>query len=157
MRNARSYAVQAQLTTVTTAKTLAQIKAGAASPLYIDYISVEGQSDVADAMEILLLRKSVAATVTAFTPTPLNESAGTEQVALAVGGTAATGTNASAEGTDGDILDRWSVSVQAGGGLQIWFPEGQIMVGAGAIIALKLNNTITSATLTVTVHFSEVG
>lgn len=157
MRNARSYAIQAQVATVTTAKTLIQLATGAVTPAWIDYLSVEGQSDIADAMEIILVRKSAAATVTSFTPFPLMQGGGTEQIANAVGGVNLTGTNASVEGTDTDILYRWSVSVQAGGGLQIWFPEGAVLVGAASFIGLKLNNTITSQTLTANLHFTELG
>ena len=157
MRNARSYAIQAQFTTVTTSKTLIQLATGATTPAWIDYVSCEGQSDVADAMEIILVRKSGAATVTSFTPLIMMQGAGTEQIANAVGGAALTGTNASAEGTDTDVLFRWSVSVQAGGGLQIWFPEGLVLVGAASFIGLKLNNTITSQTLTASLQFSELG
>ena len=152
------YTINHNAIVVATAITIIQYKAGAANKARVVRFSIsQGLSETSTQEQIQLLRKTVAATVTSFTPLILAEGAGTEVVAAAVGGTSATGTNASAEGTDGDILYRWSVSVQAGGGLQIWFPEGLVQVGAAGIVALKLNNTITSATLTVTMQFSEFG
>lgn len=155
--NTREYAVTASLATITTAKTLIQVKAGSATPLWISYIAVDGSSDTADGMDITIVRKSAAATVTSFTPLLLNATAGTGQVAQAAGGTSATGTNASAEGTDGDILWRRQASVQSGGGVAERFADGEILVAAGGIIGLKSNITITSATLTATLYFVEIG
>lgn len=135
------YAVHAS-GAVTTAKTLIQIKAGAATPLELLEAGCSGQSDTADAMEILILRLTAAATVTSFTPLELSESG---PAADAAGGTAATGTDASANGTAGDILVRVNASVQAGGGFY-WSKNmggARIYVPAAGFLALKSNITIT--------------
>lgn len=150
----RQYAITQSIAGNTTARTLIQIKAGATTPLWLDYVAVDGQSDVADAMDITIVRKSAAATVTSYTPLLVDPGG---PAADAVGGTAATGHTATVEGTDGDILFRRSVSVQAGGGLAERFAPGEIVVAAAGIIAIKHNITITSQTLTVTVLFTEIG
>ena len=127
---------------VTTAKTLIQIKAGAAIPLDLVEASITGQSDTADALEALILRKSSAETVTSFTPLELMEAG---PAAAAAGGTSATGHTATTEASDSDILVRQNVSVQAGGGF-FWSRNmggARIHVPAAGFIALKSNITIT--------------
>lgn len=139
--NGAQYAVEAS-GAVTTAKTLIQIKPGAAMPLELVEVGVDGQSDTADAMEILILRLSAAATVTSYTPKELMEDG---PAAAAVGGTAATGVDASANGTASDILVRRNASVQAGGGF-FWSRNmggSKIFVPAAGLIAVKSNITIT--------------
>lgn len=135
------YAVHSSSAT-TTAKTLIQIKAGAATPLEIIEAGCSGQSDTADAMEILILRITSTATVTSFTPLELVEAG---PAADAAGGTSATGIDASSNGTAGDILVRQNVSVQAGGGF-FWSKNmggARIYVPAAGFLALKSNITIT--------------
>ena len=89
--------------------------------------------DTTNQQPVELIRKSVAATVTSFTPIVLRA---TDAAADAVGGTAATGTDASAEGTDGDIVHLDSFNILNG-----WFyvpvPEERITVAPSGIIALK--------------------
>ena len=128
---------------VTTAKTLIQIKAGAAMPLDLVEVRVDGQSDTADAMEILILRKTAAATVTDFTP--IEDMEAGPAAAATGGGGNTTGTMASGEGTDGDVLARGDASVQAGGGF-FWSRNmggRKIHVPAAGFIAVKSNITIT--------------
>lgn len=140
-----------------------QIKAGAGTPLWLDYISCHGSSDTSDAMELILARVSAAASsMTAFTPVLLEETVTADKVASAVGGTGSTAVYASGagqtDGTKGDILGRWYVSVQAGGGLDIWFPPMHIVVkgATSGILGLFVNNAITSSDLVFVAHFTEI-
>ena len=149
------YVVEAKIATVTTAKTLIQVKAGATNPLELIRVELsQTTSEVSDTGEFLILEKSVAATVTSFTPRPYNRGLG--PVAKAVGGTAATGTDASAEGTDGDVLYRRGFNVLNG---HVWLPtpKERIVLDAAQIIALKSGETISSATLVALLVFEELG
>lgn len=153
----RQYAVTLSNATETTAKTQQQIKAGATTPLWINYVAMDGSSDIADGTDAILVRKTAgAATVTSFTPLLYLETAGTGQIAQAAGGATATGTDASAEGTDGDVLWRRQCSMQSGGGASEWFPEGMILVKATGLIGLKHNLAVTSTTITTQTIFSEI-
>lgn len=149
------YAVHASIATVTAAKTLIQIKAGATTPLELLRcgVSFSAFSETSDTAEITILRKSAAATVTSFTPLLYN---GIDAAADAVGGTAATGHTATVEGTDGDILYREAVNVLAG--FQ-WLPtpEERLIVPSAGIVAIKSNLAITSATAHAIAIFREIG
>jgi hypothetical protein len=132
---AATYSVRLTPTAQTTAKTLVQLKAGAA-PLEI--VEVRFSQITKITSEILLLqaiRKSAAATVTSFTPLKLDTSSAT---ALAVGGTAATGTNASAEGTDGEIPFETHWNIINGEFVYLPVPEARIWVPQAGIIGFKL-------------------
>lgn len=143
-----------QKITVTAAVTLLQVKAGATFPLELIRASVtNATSETSDTLHAQVLRKSVAATVTSFTPLLVNP---TYPVAKAVGGTAATGHTGSAEGTDSDILDEEGVNV-LNGYRQIWLPEERPVVAAAGIIALKSALAISSADLVCIMVFGELG
>ena len=97
---------------------------------------------------IEIVRKSAAATVTSFTPLLLSPN---DAAAQAVGGTSATGINATVEGTDGDILWQEGPNIL---GSWVWqrgrVGQEEIWVSGGGIIALKtVSGTITSAYATV--------
>ena len=147
------YSVVGSTATLTTAKTLIQIKAGAATSLEIlrAWIS-QTTSETSDTSEAQVLRKSATATVTSFTPLLFEVS---DQAAKAVGGTSATGINASGEGTDGDILIREGFNVLAG---WTWLPtpEERIFVEPAGFIGLKFNVNISSATLVYGMIFREL-
>lgn len=148
------YTVHASVATVTTAKTLIQIKAGSASAVEILRAWITNGSVTADDnVEGVIVRKTAAATVTSFTPILHDPS---DQAAKAVGGTSATGHSASVEGTDGDIVIREGFSVLAG---WIWLPtpEERVVVPQAGIVAVKSNITIASATLIAGVTFREIG
>lgn len=85
-------------------------------------VSYDGASGTAIPVICQLLDGDVAATVTALTP----ETYGNNQqpASLCVGGTAATGYNASVEGTMTTVtaIDQQHVHPQSGYG--VWFPEG---------------------------------
>lgn len=156
---ARDYGVHFNIATVTTALTLAQIKAGATTPLQIVHYRVGGTAgtnyNVSNGAELQLVRKSAAATVTSFTPLVYGETAGTPQIAQAVGSTTGTGVNgAAASGTDGDIIHRVDVNFQAGAGYEyIWVPGmPEIWVKATGIIALELGTA--PATVTISGHIA---
>lgn len=148
-----TYHVEMPSTAITAAKTLLQIKAGAA-PLEILWFALsQVTKTTSELLQIQILRKSAAATVTSFTPLKLNPAAPS---ALAVGGTSATGYNASAEGTDTDILfkDHWNV---LNGNYQyLPTPEDRIWVPQAAIIGIKLNTApAASMTMILSCHFVE--
>jgi hypothetical protein len=86
-------------------------------------ISFDGIDPVAAPGQVTLIDTDVAATVTTLTP-ELWES-GFGQASLCVGGTSATGYNASAEGAIGAsrILDPQEVHPQTG--YAVWFPTGR--------------------------------
>lgn len=135
--SSRVYSVHMTRVAVTGAITLLQIKAGATVPLQLIRASIsQSSSTTSTQLPGQINRKSAAATVTSFTP-KLNGPV-TDPAASAVGGTAATGTSASAEGTDGDILfqDVWNYLTG------FVFAPGTTrefkFVDAAAIIGLKL-------------------
>lgn len=140
-----TYALRMPPTAVTTAKTLVQVKAGA-SGLWIVGGRISQTTKTASEQLILQwLRKSVAATVTSATPLKYNPN---DPAALAVGSTSGSGYNASAEGTDTDILDEDVFNVLNGGWQDIPVPDGRIWVPQGGIAALKLN-TAPAASMTI--------
>ena len=148
------YSVTVSIAAVTTAQTLIQIKAGATTPLELLRAEVsQTTTETSDTAEFVIRRKTVAATVTSATPLLYLPSG---PVADAVGGTAATGTDGSAEGTDSDILYQRGFNVLNG---HTWLPtpEGRIIVGSAGIIALISNITVSSATLVAHVVFREFG
>ncbi len=119
---------------VTGAITLVQLKAGATSSCEILRAWCSQETlDASDQQPIDIVRKSVAATVTSFTPLLIRP---TDAVADAVGGTAATGTDASVEGTDTDIVHVDCFNILNG-----WFyvpvPEERIWVAPAGIIGLR--------------------
>jgi hypothetical protein len=148
------YTVKIKISAVTTAKTLIQIKAGTASALEILRAWLtQSNVTVDDNAEALILRKTAAATVTSATPVLHDPS---DQAAKAVGGTTATGTNASTEGTDGDELIHEGFSILAG---WTWLPtpEERIIVPQAGFIALKSAIDVTSADIVCGITFREIG
>lgn len=139
------YTVRLAPTAITAAKTLIQVKAGATG---LDIIrariyqvtKVQGEN-----LAVQMLRKSAAATVTSATP--LKTNAG-DPASLAVGSTSATGVNASAEGTDTDILDEDVWNVIGGGWFEYPIPEDRIRVPQAGIFGFKLN-TAPAASMTI--------
>lgn len=131
---------------VTTAKVLMQLDMASGGYADIVEVAVDGQSDTADAMEIVVARYSVASTSgTSFTPLELVEAGG---AANTTNGTGNTGVLFTSEGTIGDIIMRRNASVQAGGGF-FWarglggVKPTKIHVDNGGIIGVKSAITIT--------------
>jgi len=123
---------------VSTAITILQIKTGAASPAEIlrAWINQRGSTTSAQE-EITLLRKTAAATVTtgAVGTHVFKHRNGDPTPDLSLG-TAATGVIGTAEGTDGDIIERYGFNVLSGWE-KVYLPEERIVIPAGGIVALK--------------------
>src|SRR5262245_32137013 len=99
----RVYKVALSAVSVSSAITLIQLKAGATVPLQLVRATISQSSSTTSTQQrVQINRKSAAATVTSSTPVILGPV--TDPAASAVGGSSATGTNASAEGTDSGIL-----------------------------------------------------
>lgn len=151
----RVYTVSMTRVAVTAAITLLQLKAGATVPLQV-IRAVIGQSSSTTSTQqsVQFNRKSSAATVTSFTP--LINGPVTDPAASAVGGTSATGTNASSEGTDTNILvqDVWNY---LNGWLYLPTPKEYLFVDAATILGLKFPVAPgSSVTITADIHFEEL-
>jgi hypothetical protein len=147
------YVVNMTAVSISTAITILQVKAGADAALELLRVSCWQSSLTTSAMQrIQLLRKTAAATVTSFTPllTSPNDAA-----AKAVGGTSATGTNASAEGTDGDIMVNEVFNILSGW-LYLPVPEERIQVIPAGIIALKFPAAPAAMNVTAQIIFREI-
>lgn len=145
----RVYSVRMIKVAVTGAITLLQIKAGATTTLKMMRAWCSQSNQTSSVMQdIVILRKSVAATVTSFIPLLLDPG---DAASAAIGGTSATGTNASGEGTDGDELvpDNFNV---LNGWLWVPTPEERIIVPPSGIIGLKFP-TAPGSSMTVSAGF----
>lgn len=133
-----TYVVNHNAIPVSTAITIIQIKAGASTPLELLRAHVsQGISETSTQEQILILMKTVAATVTAQTPGLWPNGGAGPIAASAVGSTTGTGITATAEGTDGQILVNEGFNIVSG---WTWVPSSEkerILVPAGSIIALK--------------------
>lgn len=148
------YYAEMPSTAITASKTLVQIKAGAAPIDIIEIILSQVSKTSSELLEIQLLRKSAAATVTSFTPLKFNPG---DPAALAAGGTSATGYNASSEGTNTDILRKEHWNVLNGVWQYLPVPEARIRIPQAGIFGLKLNtNPAASMTMIACVIFAEV-
>lgn len=150
---ARAYSVTLPATSIASAISLIQIKAGSTSGLTILRAQVsQSNVSVSSMVGIEIVRKTAAATVTSATPTPLLTN---DAAAQAVGGTAATGYNATVEGTDGLALLVDSFNV-LNGWLYLPVPEERILVPPSGIIAVKFLTTPATANWQGTVIFQEL-
>lgn len=154
------YTLKSANQTVTTIRTLCQLKAGAAAPCKILRAVVSARGVTASAMQqVGIYRATVGSTVTAaILGTSLLDDTGGNVAAACTLGTAATGIAASAEGTytsdhiyddDFNVLQGWE---------KIFTPAEQIIVPGGGILVLLLPvapgaSTVFDATLT----FQELG
>lgn len=153
MPNGYTYAVRLTPTAQTAAKTLIQIKTGAAPIELLSFRINQITLKATEMWSLQIIRKSATATVTSFTPLQYNPG---DPASLAVGGTSATGTNASAEGTDGDIDFESYWNIISGEYLWLPVPEERIWVPQTAFIALKLNTAPSaSSTIGCTVVYRE--
>ena len=129
------YVVRLAPTAFTASRTLIQIVAGAAAIDLVGATISQITKSTAELLRIQILRKTVAATVTSATPILLNAG---DSVSLAVGGTTLTGVNASAEGTDGDVLADGVWNVLNGEYNILDIPEMRRRVPQAGIVGLKL-------------------
>lgn len=149
------YTVAGEISGVTTAKTLLQIKAGPNIVVEILRMWVtQSTGDISDTSAIQILRKTAAATVTSVTPRKHENG---DQAAASVGGTAASGIDASVEGTDGDIIPTEGFNLLGQGFVWAPIPEERIWIPPAGFLAIRLDVDITSATLIVGATFREVG
>lgn len=147
------YYAEMPATAIAAAKTLLQIKAGAAPLELLEFRLSQITKTTSELLEVQILRKTAAATVTSFTPLELQPAG---PVALAVGGSSATGYNASAEGTNGDILFKSHWNVLNGEYVYLPVPEARIWVPQGGFIGIKLNTApAASMTMILTALFQE--
>jgi len=147
------YLVNRRVTT-STAITVIQILAGTAAPIEV-LRAWTNQSDSATSAEtgIQLIRKSAAATVTAFTPLLVVPG---QSAAAAVGGVAATGITATAEGTNTDILVDEGFNV-LNGWLYLPVPEERIVMDGAGILGLLFPVAPASALYESGIIFRELG
>jgi hypothetical protein len=148
------YVVNMTRVSVSAAITLIQLQAGATNRLEIVEARVSQSNSTTSTMQpVQIMRKSAAGTVTSFTPLLLSTG---DAVSTAVGGAAATGTNASAEGTDTDILVQDVFNI-LNGWLYLPVPEQRPVVDGAGIIGLKLPVAPGSAlTITASITFKEL-
>lgn len=127
-----------QSSTVSTAITLLQLKAGANNGFVIIRASLTQYGSTTSVQEtISIVRKSVAATVTAaIAGTTLLFRDPNQATASLSLGTSATGVTGASEGTDGDVPLQEGFNV-LNGWLYIPVPEERLYVPPGGIIALK--------------------
>lgn len=114
-----------EVATTAALKTLLQVATPAGTDIRIHGwgISFDGISATAEPGKVVLVDTAGAATVTSLTPDKFESD--DAPASLCVGGVAATGSNASAEGTPGAsrILDGQDVHPQTGYG--VWFAEAR--------------------------------
>lgn len=148
-----AYVVNHNAIVVSTAITIIQIKAGASTPLRLLRAHVsQGLLETSTQEQVIILRKTAAATVTSFTPLPYGPNT---SAAAAAGGTAATGITATVEGTDGDILVNEGFNILNGWTWVAASEAEKIVVPAAGIIALKFPVAPASATFRAFVVFEE--
>jgi hypothetical protein len=149
------YTAYMNAVSVSGAITLVQIKAGTSRAVELLRVSVSQSGSTSSTMQrIQINRKSAAATVTSFTSLAMRNG---DSAADAVGGTSATGTNATVEGTDTNILivDTFNI---LNGWLWVPVPEERITLPAGGIIGVKFPAAPGAAlTVTASIVFAEIG
>lgn len=106
-----------------TAKTVLQVATPATTDIKILAwsVSFDGASGTAIPVICQLLDGDVAATVTAYTPDPYGNNL--QPASLCVGGTSATGYNASVEGAMTTVTTHDQQHVHPQSGYGVWFPE----------------------------------
>jgi hypothetical protein len=149
------YTAYMNAVSVSGAITLVQVKAGTSRAVELLRVSVSQSGSTSSTMQrIQINRKSAAATVTSFTSLAMRNG---DSAADAVGGTSATGTNATVEGTDTNILivDTFNI---LNGWLWVPVPEERITLPAGGIIGVKFPAAPGAAlTVTASIVFAEIG
>jgi len=113
----------------------------------------QNQATTSAFVRISIVRKSAAATVTAFTPLQYDTG---DAAAKSVGSVSGTGINATVEGTNTDVIDVQSVNVLTP---YLWIPkpEEEIIVPPSGIVGLVFPGGGGSNTWTCTLVFEELG
>lgn len=121
-------------TSVSVAKTLIQLKAGAACVCHILRAVITQTASTTSTMQrVQLIRTATAATVTSFTPVPMHPG----DTSTSIGGASATGVNATAEGGTPSVVLEESFNI-LNGFFYIPLPEERILVPPGAFLSLAL-------------------
>lgn len=153
---ARTYVINDSRAT-STAITVLQIKAVNSSVEIIRAWANQTSSTTSAQCNIMLVRKSTPATVTALTPLLMD---GGDAASRAVGGTAATGRTASNEGVNADILIEEGFNV-LNGWLYLPVPEERIVLSPATATLATLGLTFVSAPPSATwdfgIVFREIG
>ena len=151
----RTYTVKMENTSVSAAITLIQIKPGISSVVILRVKVSQSSSTTSAMLDVSLGTCTGTATVTSATPTPHDIDGA---AAKAVGGTSATGVNASGEGTTRTDIKRSSFNVLTG---YEWIPtpEERIEVpgGGGTFFYLTLPIAPSATTFNAEVTFGELG
>ena len=129
------YVVRMAPTALTTAKTLIQVVAGAAAFDVVKATVSQVTKSTSELLRIQLVRKTTVATVTTFTPLKTNPG---DPDSLAIGGTSLTGVNATAEGTNGDVLEDEVWNILNGTWNYLPIPEGRKRAAQVGNLALVL-------------------
>lgn len=155
--SSRVYCINVTRLAVTGAITLMQIKAGASTPLQLlRCAGAQSSSTTSTQLSVQINRKSAAATVTPFVPLLLGPA--DDPAAKAVSGAAATGTNASAEGTDTDVLWQDVFNYVPLGWLWLPSEKERIHVPPAGIVGCKFPVApATSVTITSQMLWEEIG
>lgn len=130
----RVYVLTLGAVSVSAAISLVQVVTGAKAPLQIIRATVSQSSSTTSTQQRVQLnkKKTTAATVTSQTPALLGPS--TDPAANAVGGTALSGVNASAEGTD-DVVSFQDVFNYLNGWIFLPTPKEYLFVDVGGVTA----------------------
>lgn len=143
------YQVALPPTSISTAKTLIQIKPVTA-PIYVVRVTLNQLTKTSTEFWRFQLKRwtggFTAGTVTSFTPTQTGGSQ--DPASLAVGGTSATGYNATVEPSGGTatILDRRGWNLLNGEFLDIPIPEGRREIRSGELFTVELITVPAQAT-----------
>jgi hypothetical protein len=129
------YVVRMAPTALTAGKTLIQVVAGAAPFDVIGAKVSQVTKSTSELLRIQLLRKTAVATVTSATPLLTNPS---DPVSLAIGGTSLTGVNATAEGTNGDVVEDAVWNILNGTWEYLPIPEARKRAAQAGNLALVL-------------------
>jgi len=149
----RYYTIKHDAISVTGAITIIQLKAGTGVVCRIVRLEIsQSLSTTSAQVRTQIVRKSAAATVTSYTPLLMD---GGDNAAKSVGGTAATGITASAEGTNTDILHSATWNALSGY-LYLPVPEERIVIPAAGIIGV-LFPAAPTLTITAELVFEEIG
>lgn len=132
-----NFSVSAQAQTIATAITILEITAQAAAALFVTGAWISCATTTVGTARIQLLKKSATITGTATPPTPVMTN-----------GTGASGATikwkATVEGTDGGIIREYNMRLDGGEVYWLPIPDGQVFLGAGAMLALKFPAAPTS-------------
>ena len=151
----RIYTVELANTSVSGAITLIQIKPGISSIQLIRAKVTQSSTTTSTQLDVAIGTSTGAATVTSATPKPHDLDGA---AAKAVGGSSATGTNASGEGASQTDIIRDSFNYLTGWE-KIFVPEERIEVagGGGTFLYLRFPSAPSATTFNATLTFAEVG